>query len=96
MVESFLLLSFALEPKMDCSVILPNGQCFQNETALIDAVYGADRRLMFFSWCFNEKYNVAFACFGTVPVSAGVECPYSRRDAVTAKARKKNKKKKKQ
>ena len=26
--------------------------------------------------------NVAFACCGTVPVLAGVDCPYSRRDTV--------------
>ena len=26
--------------------------------------------------------NVAFACFGAVPVSASVDCPYSQRDAV--------------
>ena len=29
-----------------------------------------------------EKCNVAYACFGTVPISAGVDCPYSRRAAV--------------
>ena len=55
---------------------------------LFMVLYGADRRLMDFSWCFNEKYNVAFARFGTVPVSADVDCPYSRKGAVAAKARK--------
>ena len=37
---------------------------------------------MDFSGCFGEKDNVAFACFSTVFVSAGVDCPYSRKDAV--------------
>ena len=37
---------------------------------------------MDFSGCFREKDNVALACFSTVFVSAGVVCPYSRRDAV--------------